>query len=295
MISSWAPRIVWAAIAITASPASLTGSFDPSVERQTAAAEGFLRIRQFSVGQGDASLITTPEGRRILIDAGARTDHVAEILREEGIDTVDLVIASHNHADHIGGMPGVLDCCVVRAYLENGVPHKSQIYIRTMQAVEMEPGLQYLKATDRTLTLGSLKLRILAPPRQSTSQNNSSVGVLMQFGQFDALFTGDSERRELSEWLATAKVPRVEMLKAAHHGAWDGVTKEWAAATSPEIVVISVSATNGYGHPDRRTEQLWAAAGARIFRTDRHGMIEVMARHDGTFTVQTHVGAAAVR
>jgi len=94
----------------------------------------------------------------------ARADQVAEILREEGIDTVDLVFASHNHADHIGGMPGVLECCVIRAYLENGVAHTSQIYMRTMQAVEMEPGLQYLRATDRTLTLGSLKLQILALP-----------------------------------------------------------------------------------------------------------------------------------
>src|SRR5688572_21213992 len=91
-------------------------------QRQAQSSAGALVIRQYDVGQGDAALITTPAGRRILIDAGRDADSVAILLSAAGVDTIDLVIASHNHADHIGGMPRVLERHVVRAYVENGIP-----------------------------------------------------------------------------------------------------------------------------------------------------------------------------
>ncbi|HEU4746918.1 MAG TPA: MBL fold metallo-hydrolase, partial [Gemmatimonadaceae bacterium] len=103
-----------------------------------------LSLRQLDVGQGDAALITTPEGKRILIDAGPDAYLVAGILRREGIDTLDLVVASHGHADHIGGMPSVFQAVTVRAYMDNGVTHTTATYARTIAAAEREPGLQYL-------------------------------------------------------------------------------------------------------------------------------------------------------
>ena len=248
-----------------------------------------VRIRQLDVGQGDAALITTPEGKRILIDAGPAGTQLAALLRREKIDTIDLVIASHNHEDHIGGMYAVLRTSVVRAYVESGVRHTTSTYRRTMKAVEDEIGLQYLEPTERTITIGSVKVRILPPPLTDNSHNNNSVGVVVQFGDFDMLFTGDSEREELHYWLKETRVPRVEVLKAAHHGGWNAVSADWARATSPEVVLISVGARNGYGHPAVKTERLWRDAKARVYRTDRDGTIEVMARADGYFTVQTKV------
>lgn len=211
---------------------------------------------------------------------------MADWLAAQGIDTLDLVIASHGHADHIGGMAEVLSRFVVRAYMDNGLPHTTATYRRTMAAVEREPDLIYLEATNRTITTGSASLRILAPAGIDPSQNNNSVGMLVTFGEFLALFTGDSEIPQLAHWLATDSVPRVHVLKAAHHGSWNGVTEEWAVATSPALVLIPVG-RNSYGHPSPWVERLWSSTGAAVNRTDLDGTIEVTATPDGRFSVRT--------
>jgi competence protein ComEC len=246
-----------------------------------------LLIRQLDVGQGDAALIITPEGKRILIDAGHSEDAVASMLRSAGIDTIDLVIASHAHADHIGGMPAVLSAFVVRAYVDNGIPYTTGNYARTLSALENTRGLKYLQATRRTITVGSVTLRILPPPLIDRSQNNNSVGALIEFGNFRALYTGDSQQQELSSWLQTEQIPRVTLVKAAHHGSGNAVTEEWVRATKPTVVLISVGANNSYGDPSRSVEQMWASSGAQVLRTDVYGEIDVRANKDGNYGVGT--------
>lgn len=248
---------------------------------------GRLVLRQLDVDQGDAALITTPEGKTILIDAGHKPGEVAEVIRAAGIDTIDLVVASHAHADHLGGMPVVLNAFVVRAYMDNGIPYTTGLYSQTLSELESLPRLQYLQASRRTISLGSVTIRVLPPPNHGDSQNNNSVGLLIEFGNFRALYTGDSEREELSSWLQTENIPRVTVLKAAHHGSCDGLTEEWAQATSPAVVLISVGAHNGYGHPCPQVEQFWVASGARVLETDRVGEIDVIATRDGNYTIQT--------
>src|SRR5712691_11333623 len=135
-----------------------------------------LEIRFLDVGQGDAALIRSGT-KTLLIDAGG-SGAVVSYLRAFDIDTIDLVIASHNHADHIGGMSGVLHSTVVRFYMDNGVPQTTATYQRTIQAVQAS-GAQYLRPTARTITLGDAHIRILPPPTPSgEDQNNASVGVL---------------------------------------------------------------------------------------------------------------------
>jgi competence protein ComEC len=249
--------------------------------------QSVLSLRQLDVGQGDAALLTTPEGRRILIDAGPDRETVAEMLSQARIDTLDLVIASHAHADHIGGMSDVFLAVVVRAYLDNGIPYTTATYARTLTSVENEAGLQYLLPTPRTITMGSVTLRVLPPPLADNSQNNNSVGILVEYGRFSALYTGDSEQAELTQWLQDGRISRVTMVKAAHHGSRNGVTGDWVKKTSPSIVLISVGSNNRYGHPSPETEQLWSGANARVYRTDQSGEIEVRAQRDGSYSVRT--------
>jgi beta-lactamase superfamily II metal-dependent hydrolase len=247
------------------------------------------------VGQGDAALITTPDGRHILIDAGPSPDAVARMLSAAGVDTLALVIASHNHADHIGGLPEVFRRFVVRAYLENGLPHTTATYARTLAAVEREPGLQYLTATDRTITIGAITVRVLPPSRIDRSQNNNSVGALIEHGRFRALFTGDSEVEQLRSWLRTGRIPPVTMLKVAHHGSSNATAPDWIRATVPAIALMSLSSRNSYGHPSPGVEMAWAAVGARVYRTDRDGTIEVLATPDGAFMVRGATSAGTLR
>jgi competence protein ComEC len=252
-----------------------------------------LLLRQLDVGQGDAALIVTPEGKRILIDAGPDAHSVANVLTGAN-DTLDLAISSHNHADHIGGMPDVFASEVVRAYVDNGLPTTTAIYRRTLKAVESE-STRYLQATARTITVGSVVLRVLAPPKVDDTQNNNSVGVLIEFGQFRALYTGDSERPELAEWLRQRQISSVTLVKAAHHGSTNGVTPAWVRKTSPRLVIISVGAGNRYHHPSAAVERLWKSAGARVYRTDHDGEVDVRATRDGNFTVTTHASAETTR
>lgn len=259
----------------------------PRVEAQTPAPanEPRLVISFADVGQGDAALIRTPRGKHILIDAGPSDAAAARMFFEFLPDTLDLVIASHNHADHIGGMPWVFNRFVVRSYMDNGIAHTTNIYRRTLAAAEREPGLQYLQATERTVVLDSVSVRILPPPRLDATHNNNSVGVLVQYGLFSALLTGDSERKELAHWVANDKIRRVTVLKAAHHGASNGMTAAFVRAAVPRLVVVSVGAGNRYGHPSPAVLQAWRAAGARIHRTDVDGPLFLVATPDGKYVV----------
>ena len=241
-----------------------------------------------NVGQGDAALIESPLGRHLLIDAGPSPKTVESILEALRVDTLNLVVASHNHSDHIGGMPTVLSRHPVKAYLDNGIPTTTAIYRNTIGALRGR-GVQYLNATARTITLDSLRVTIL-PPTDSTNQNNGSVGVVMEFGQFRALYTGDSQKEALDTWLKQGRIPRVSVLKVAHHGSQNGTTAQLIAATQPRVVVISVGKKNGYGHPNRQVIAAWKQCGARVYRTDVHGNVEIMATRDAGLIVRTQSG-----
>ncbi|MGD8727230.1 MAG: MBL fold metallo-hydrolase, partial [Gemmatimonadales bacterium] len=207
-----------------------------------------VEITFFDVGQADAILVRSPEGRTALIDAG-RSEDVVDLLRSSSVDSLDVAIASHGHADHIGGMEAVIRQLPVRYYVDNGVPHTTATYLRLQRAL-VDSDVQYLRPEARSIRLGTVALQILPPPGDvDEGQNHNSVGVIVTFGRFRALLTGDSEVEELNHFL-TLGVPNVTVLKAAHHGARDAVTPAWLAATKPEVVVISCGPDNPYGHPD---------------------------------------------
>ena len=243
-----------------------------------------LELRFFDVGQGDAALIVTPEGKRVLVDAGPGASPVVPYLQSHHYDTLDLIVASHNHTDHIGGMAAVIASTTVRAYLDNGIPHTTATYESTVRAVAAS-GAQYLQATARTITVGSARLRVLPPPARHGDQNNGSVGILLEYGAFRALLTGDSEQDELVYWLQHDSVPPVTVVKVAHHGSRNGTTAAWVQATRPQVAVISVGAGNSYGHPAPQVIGLWENAGARVYRTDRDGTVMIEAQRDGSYIV----------
>jgi competence protein ComEC len=252
-------------------------------------AEPRLVITHFDVGQADATLIATPEGKHILIDAGNAGDRIAARLRQMGIRAIDLLISSHGHADHIGGIADVFDALEVRAYMDNGIPHTTSTYQRALLMASREPGLRYLQATDTAFMVGSAEVRVLPPAMVDQSQNNNSVGVIIALGRFTALYTGDSEFRQLQRWVDAGRIRKVTLLKAAHHGAWNGATRDYIVAASPSVVIVSVGAGNSYGHPSETILNAWAATGAKVYRTDWNGTIRFTADSLGSFEVQSRV------
>jgi competence protein ComEC len=244
-----------------------------------------LTLGFLDVGQGDATVIASPEGRIALVDGGRSSHDIAERLLAMGVDTVDLIVATHADADHIGGLEGVLQQLVVGAFLDNGVPHTTATYRGLLEGIE-ESDVTYLAATARTIALGSVTIRVLPPPADATSQNDASVGVLVEYGDFRTLLVGDAEQEELAHFLRLG-LPAVSVLEASHHGARNGVTPAWIATTAPRVVVISVGLDNTYGHPNPWALRYYGARGRPVFRTDLHGDVWISAARDGSFVVET--------
>ena len=246
-----------------------------------------LELWFLDVGQGDAVLIRAPDGRAVLYDGGEDRDRTLRLLERAGVRSLELVIASHNHADHIGGLPAVIERYRPRYVLENGVPHTTRAYERFLRAMSRS-GAQRLSPGRRTITLDSVRLTILPPPPGGGDQNTSSVGLRIDYGGFEATLLGDSEPEQQRWWLATHPdlLAPVEVHKASHHGSRNGDTASLLASLSPEVVVIGVGGNNSYGHPHASALRLYREAGADVVRTDRHGTLVVTAPRDGSYAVR---------
>jgi competence protein ComEC len=250
-----------------------------------AAQEPPVEITFLDVGQGDAILVRSPEGPTALIDSGPGVDLVSQLARL-GVESLDLVVASHPHADHIGGMWQVLQNMPVRFYMDNGQPHTTRTYTVVMQELRASPEITYLQATPRTLTLGSVKLHILPLPEYAGANlNNRSVALVVEHGEFLAFFSGDSELPELEHFIQAGVVPDVTLMKAPHHGSDDAVSGEFLSVADPEIIVISVGYGNRYGHPKPAALYTYGAQAEQLLRTDRDGEISISGFPDGTYGV----------
>ena len=159
-----------------------------------------LRVHFFDVGQGDAVLIQSPSGQNVVYDAGPSRTRMVEHLESVGVTRVDLVIASHNHADHIGGLAEVLRTYRPRFYLENGVPATTLTYRRVLEAAAAV-GSELLEPTARRLSLGEVVLHVIPPPRiPGWDQNDNSVGLIVEYGDFHLSLGGDAEARQWAWW-----------------------------------------------------------------------------------------------
>ena len=262
------------------SPAQDSSSQDAPPSAQDAPA---LRITFLDVGQADAIVVRAPEGQVALIDAGQSAP--LGLLAEMGIDGIDLLVATHPHADHIGGMAGVLDAIPVRFYMDNGQPHTTATYAHLLRTLQRHTEVTYLAAEPRAVSLGSARIDVLPlPAGEAEDLNDRSVGLVVTYGSFRAFLSGDSEVGELGHFLARGVVPDVTLLKAPHHGSDNGFTGEFLAAARPEAVVVSVG-TNGYGHPRPEAMSAYAAVAEGVYRTDLHGHVTVLGYEDGRFEV----------
>jgi len=237
-----------------------------------------LTIHFFDIGQGDAALIQTPEGANVLIDGGPDPEVVATDLVALGVKRLDLVVATHQHADHIVGLPNVLARFPVSLFLENGCPDDTpfQDDLDTSISDEHIP-VRYPRTGD-TYRVGTLRLDVLSPDRcwngTNSDPNNDSIVLLLTYREDTVLMTGDTEREAQQVMLDEDLPLHVEVLKVPHHGG-DTSLPEYLTAIDPELSVISVGQPNPYGHPTPELLEELAATGTDVWRTDQHGDVTV--------------------
>ena len=260
-----------------------------------AAPKGVLTIRFLDVGQGDSILITSPEGKSVVIDGGKSESRMRELIRQYGIKNVQMVVATHADADHITGLIPIVALNRPQLFVNNGLSHPTQTWQKLLNVVKLA-GTKGLKATgNQVVNLGSVKLTLLAPPAGMADQNTNSVGLLVQYGTFRALMTGDSESPETEAWLRTLPaflLGPVDVYKSIHHGAANGDSLKWLQAVQPRNVVISVGQPNSYGHPTRTALDLYRKVGAVTYRTDQQGTVTVNVQPGGKYAITTERGAA---
>lgn len=256
-----------------------------------AAYAGTLTVDVLDVGQGDSILLRSPEGKAVLVDAGEGKSHVADQLAALGVTELSLAVATHPHADHIGGMKEVVERIPIKLYTDNGLPHTTATYTRLMTAVEAHQ-LPYKPAVAGQVWRldDGITLTVLSPtadPHTGTRSdlNANSVVLRVTHGQDCMLLTGDAEREtELS--LLHAGLQPCEVLKVAHHGSEYATGQDLIQALRPKIAVISVGADNSYGHPGPETMGRLTAAGVRVYRTDQDQGVRLLSSGKG-WTVQT--------
>lgn len=254
-----------------------------------------VTLHFIDVGQGDAVLIQGTGGQTVLYDGGRADDDTLPYLQALGITKLDVVIASHPDADHIGGLDAVIEFYQPQFFMDNGVVATTNTYQDLLEAVQAA-GSQLLEPTRRTISLGDATLEIIPPPNvESFSRNDNSIGVVVDFGAFEAALTGDAEEEEFDWWLENTPeyLKQVEVYKSSHHGSKNGDTLESILTWQPETVVISVGASNPYGHPSPEALALYTSVDAVICRTDLNGSVVVTGSKDGSYATMPERGGCA--
>ena len=249
------------------------------------AGAGELEIHFIDVGQGDAVLIRSPGGQNVLYDGGRSSGPVLRYLDAQGVRHLDLVIASHADADHIGGLVDVVARYRPGYVMDNGLSHTTATYASLLTAIA-EAGSAYLEPTARTISLGDVTLRVLPPTGDAElGQNDNSVGLVLAYDGFAAALTGDAEAPQFGWWAEhhPELMTKVDVYKSSHHGSRNGDTPLSVDRFRPEVVVIGVGAHHPHGHPSAWAQRLYAAVDAEVLRTDLHGTVVAHVADGGAY------------
>jgi competence protein ComEC len=287
----WVRRLVIALVGVTGAGAA------PLVEASLGM--GTVEVVFLNVGQGDAVAIRSPAGRWVLVDTGPRGrswDAGARIvlpyLRRRGVTGLEALILTHPDLDHIGGARAIAEAFHPRLIIDPAQATGKDAYVDVLEVAQARriPWIEARKGF--VLELDGARLEVLHPdgptetPTGKSDSNAQSVVLLLTYGAFEALLTGDAPT-EVEETLLAELPSDLELLKVGHHGSNTSTSPDLLAKSSPELAVISVGARNRYGHPHSEVMKRLQDTGVRVLRTDLAGHIRVRARRGGLFEVRT--------
>ncbi len=250
-----------------------------------------LEVAVLDVGQGDAIVVRSPTGRAMLIDAGpafadvsAGERHVVPFLQRQGIRQLDVVVVTHPHLDHFGGLFAVAETIPLGKVVFADTGYASPVFRNLLSFLNFRNvPIQIARRGDLLDELDPVLGMILAPPEDlavlDKHLNNASIVLKLMYGRTAFLFTGDAEERAERRVSGYGGFLRAAVLKAGHHGSRTSSTPAFLSRAQPEIAVFSAGAFNKYGHPDPGILARYRAVGASIHRTDLQGA--ALFRSDG--------------
>jgi competence protein ComEC len=242
-----------------------------------------LTLHFLDVGQGDGAVLRTPSGRWVLIDAGPRNDHsdagrrvMVPYLASHGARELALAIVSHAHADHLGGVPSVLERFRAGVVLEPGEQVADPLYYGFLNELATDAIAWHIGRRGEHFVLDGVSFTVLHPDPSwdgwGEDINEDSLVVLVEYGSFQALFSGDAGFPAETEM--RGRVHAIDLLKVGHHGSRGSTGDEWLDSLRPRAAVISVG-QNKYGHPAPETLGRLLKHHVEVWRTDRDGSVSV--------------------
>ena len=253
-----------------------------------------LYVHFIDVGQADSILIEESSGKNILIDGGNRgdTELLKDYLKDNNIKTIDLLIGTHPHEDHIGGLKGIIEAFNIGTIYMPKVVHTSSTYENLLKAIKKQSCKITTPKAGTSFELGDVTIEILAPNSNTyESLNNYSIIIRLIYGNTSFLFTGDAEGLSEQEILDKGYNISSNVLKVAHHGSRYSTTEEFLKKVSPEYAVISSEIDNSYGHPHREVLEMLNKYHTQIYRTDEMGTI-ILSSDKNTITLEENKGSS---
>lgn len=259
-----------------------------AVSAATVSASENLTVHFLDVGQGDSELIQF-NGKNVLIDGGTQDmgPRVESYLRDHGVSSLDLLIATHPHEDHIGGLITILNDIPIKQVLDSGQTHTSQTFENYLNLIDRKNIPFTVAERGQTIDLDPrLKIEVLSPPATPIADdlNQNSVVLKITYNKVSFLLMGDAGFEAEDSIMAAGYDLKSTVLKIGHHGSSSSTGSAFLSKVRPEVEVIEVGAGNDYGHPTQKTLSALQSTSSQVYRTDTNGNIVVTT--DGqTYTV----------
>jgi len=247
-----------------------------NTEKVSVTAGHEMRVHFIDVGQGDSIFIESPNGKTMLVDGGVKGagQKVVSYLKELGVNKLDIVVATHPDADHIGGLIPVLNSIDIGQFYDSGKVHTSQTFEEMLTLIDTKNIPYNVPKTGDSIAFDDdINVKVLNANENATDNNDASIVLKLAYGNVSFLLTADAGVALEKEMMQDDV--KATILKAGHHGSNTSSSAEFIQKVHPEVTILSYGEGNKYGHPHAEVVERLQAIGSEIYSTAEAGTVIV--------------------